>query len=366
MRSPSHAVVSTVDRSGVSATAGSVPGMAAKSPTEVLRVPGPDGDREVRLTNPDKIYFPGPAITKREVVQYYVAVSGPLLRAVYERPTNLRRFIDGVTGESFFVKRIPKGAPSYAETVTVTFPSGRTAKSLCPTEPAVLIWAANLGTFDFHPWPVRRADPDHPDELRIDLDPQPGTDFADAVEVAAVLREVLDEAGLVGWPKTSGGRGIHVTCRIRPEWSFVEVRHAVIAIGRRVVDRLPDRATVAWWKEERGQRVFLDYNQAARDRTIASAWSVRGRPSATVSMPVTWEDLPNVEPEDFHVRSVPALLERYGDPHAGIEDAVGGLEIALDWYAADERRGLGDMPYPPDYPKMPGEPPRVQPSRARK
>jgi len=336
--------------------------VASKAPVELLTV----GGREVRLTSPDKVYFPEPGITKREVVHYYLAVAEPLLRALYERPTNLKRFPDGVDGEPFYGKRLPRGAPDYAETARVTFPSGRTAESLCPTEPAVLLWAANMGTFDFHPWPVRRADTDHPDELRIDLDPQPGTDFADAVAVAAVLREVLDEAGLVGWPKTSGGRGIHVFARIRPDRDFVDVRHAVIAIARRVSERLPERATVAWWKEERGERVFLDFNQAARDRTVASAWSVRGRPLATVSMPLTWEQLPDVAPEDFDVRTVPGLLAEHGDPHEGMDAAVGDIDTALDWYAADERdRGLGELPYPPEYPKMPGEPMRVQPSRAK-
>lgn len=338
----------------------------ARTQVELLAVPGPEGVREVRLTSPDKVYFPERGITKREVVEYYRQVAAPLERALHLRPTNLKRYPDGVEGEAFYVKRMPKGAPPYAETARVTFPSGRTADSFCPTEQATVVWAANLGTFDFHPWPVRRTDPDRPDELRVDLDPQPGTGFTDAVAVAGVLREVLDEAGLVGWPKTSGGRGIHVAVRIRPEWSFVDVRHAVIAVGRRVAERSPDRATVAWWKEERGARVFLDYNQAARDRTIASAWSVRGRPRATVSMPVTWETLVDVEPEDFDVRTVPGLLAERGDPHAGLDDAVCGLETALDWYAADERdRGLGDLPYPPEYPKMPGEPMRVQPSRAR-
>ncbi|MFC5994893.1 non-homologous end-joining DNA ligase [Pseudonocardia hispaniensis] len=339
--------------------------MAAKTVLQ-LTVPGPDGDRTVRLSSPDKIYFPERGITKREVVEYYLTVAEPMLRAVFDRPTNLKRFPDGVAGEAFFAKRVPKGAPAWVRTVTVTFPSGRTAESVAPSEPAVIAWAANLGTLDFHPWPVRRADPDRPDELRIDLDPQPGTGFAEAVEVASVLDEVLDEAGLVGWPKTSGGRGVHVSARIRPEWTFIEVRRAVIAIARRVADRIPDLATVAWWKEERGERVFLDYNQAARDRTIASAWSVRGLARATVSMPVTWQDLPAVEPEDFDVRTVPGLLAARGDPHAGMDAAVGGLETALDWYAADERdRGLGELPYPPEYPKMPGEPMRVQPSRAR-
>lgn len=340
--------------------------MARKDAATLLTVPGPHGDREVRLTSADRVCFPERGITKGEVVQYYRAVAEPLLGVLRERPTNLKRYPDGVDGEPFYTKRLPKGAPDYVETARVTFPSGRTAESFCPTEPAVLVWAANMGTFDFHPWPVRRADPDRPDELRVDLDPQPGTGFADAVAVAAVLHEVLDEAGLVGWPKTSGGRGIHVFARIRPEWDFVAVRHAVIAIARRVAERIPDRATVDWWKEERGERVFLDFNQAARDRTVASAWSVRGRPRATVSMPLTWASLPDVAPEDFDVRTVPGLLAEHGDPHAGMDAAVGGIETASEWYAADERdRGLGEMPYPPEYPKMPGEPMRVQPSRAR-
>jgi DNA ligase D len=331
-----------------------------------LTVPGPDGERVVRVSNPDKVYFPALGITKREVVDYYLSVAEPLLRAIGDRPTTLKRFVDGVDGEPFYQKRVPKGAPDWVRTATITFPSGRTADEVCPTEPAVLAWAANLGTLDFHPWPVRSADPDHPDELRIDLDPQPGTDFADAVAVAGVLRDVLADAGLVGWPKTSGGRGVHVTVRIRPEWTFTEVRRAVITIGRRVVAELPDRATLEWWKESRGERVFLDYNQACRDRTVASAWSVRGRPKATVSTPVTWDELPEVDPDQFNLRTVPGLLAERGDPHAQLGEHAGGLEKVLgDWAEADAGTGLGDLPYPPDYPKMPGEPKRVQPSRAR-
>jgi DNA ligase D-like protein (predicted polymerase) len=321
------------------------------------------GERTVRVSNPDKVYFPERGITKRQVVEYYISVADPLLRVLRDRPTVLKRYVDGVTGEWFYQKRVPKGAPEWVDTVRIKFPSGRTADEICPTEPAVIAWAANLGTFDFHPWPVRRPDVDHPDELRVDLDPQPGTDFADAVKVAAVLREVLAEAGLAGYPKTSGGRGIHVLVRIRPEWDFVAVRHAVIALGRAVESRMPDQATIAWWKEERGQRVFIDYNQAARDRTIASAWSVRGTPRATVSMPVTWDELAEVDPDDFDVFTAPGILAELGDKHAAIDDEQFGLETLLEWYARDER---GDMPYPPDYPKMPGEPKRVQPSKARK
>ncbi|MDL5156583.1 non-homologous end-joining DNA ligase [Actinomycetospora termitidis] len=337
-------------------------GAVARSPAVELEV----GGREVRVSNPDKVYFPEPGITKRQVVEYYVAVADPLLGVLRDRPTHLKRFVDGVTGEFFYQKRLAKGAPDYVETVQVRFPSGRAADVLCPTEPAVLAWAANLGTFDFHPWPVRRPDVDAPDELRIDLDPQPGTDFADAAVVGATLREVLTDAGLVGWPKTSGGRGIHVMVPIRPEWDFVAVRRCVIAIGREVCRRLPEQATVDWWKEERGERVFIDFNQAARDRTIASAWSVRGTPRATVSFPLTWADLPDAEPDDFTVLTGPGLLAERGDAHAGLHDAPAGLETVLEWVERDQRdHDLGDMPYPPEYPKMPGEPKRVQPSKAR-
>ncbi|GAA4025010.1 DNA polymerase domain-containing protein [Allokutzneria multivorans] len=323
------------------------------------------GERAVRVSSPDKMYFPERGITKRQVVEYYIAVADPLLKVLRDRPTTLKRFLDGVTGESFYAKRIPKGAPEWVETVRITFPSGRPADEVCPTEPAVIAWAANLGTFDFHPWPVRRPHVDHPDELRIDLDPQPGTDFADAVRVAGVLREVLADAGLTGYPKTSGGRGIHVLVRIRPEWDFIDVRHAVIAIAREVERRMPEQATVSWWKEERGERVFLDFNQAARDRTVASAWSVRGTPRATVSMPLHWDDLSTVDPNDFDVLTVPGILASRGDAHAAIDDQAFGIETALEWYSRDARAGQGEMPYPPDYPKMPGEPKRVQPSRKR-
>ncbi|WAL67656.1 non-homologous end-joining DNA ligase [Amycolatopsis cynarae] len=327
------------------------------------------GERTVRLTSPDKISFPERGITKRQVAEYYLAVAEPLLRAIGDRPTTLKRFPDGVAGEFFYAKRVPKGAPSWVEPVRITFPSGRTAEEVCPSEPAVIAWAANLNTLDFHPWPVRRPDVDHPDELRIDVDPAEGTGpagFDDAVRVALTVREVLADAGLTGYPKTSGGRGVHVLVRIRPEWDFIAVRHAVIALARETERRLPKLATTAWWKEERGGRVFLDYNQAARDRTVASSWSVRGTPRATVSTPVTWEQLTEVRPEDFDVFTVPAWLAEHGDPHAALDEHAYGIETALEWYARDERdHGLGELPYPPDYPKMPGEPKRVQPSKAR-
>jgi DNA ligase D len=337
-----------------------------RSPAVELTVPGPEGDRVVRVSNPDKIYFPARGFTKRDVVEYYLTVAEPLLGVIGDRPTTLKRFVDGVEGEPFYQKRVPKGAPEWVRTARVTFPSGRPADEIRPTEPAVLAWAANLGTLDFHPWPVRGDDTDHPDELRIDLDPQPGTDFADAVRVAGVLRGVLEQAGLVGWPKTSGGRGVHVNVRIHPRWTFTEVRRAVIAIGRRVVREIPEQATLDWWKESRGERVFLDYNQAARDRTVASAWSVRGRPNATVSTPLTWDELSDVDPEQFDLRTVPPLLADRGDPHADMDAHAGGLQTALEWVDQDTADGLGDLVYPPDYPKMPGEPTRVQPSRAKR
>ncbi|OXM42779.1 DNA polymerase domain-containing protein [Amycolatopsis alba] len=324
------------------------------------------GERKVRVSSPDKVYFPARGITKRQVVAHYVAVGEPLLRAIGERPTTLKRYVDGVEGDWFYAKRVPKGAPDWVETAKITFPSGRTAEEVCPTEPAVFAWAANLGTFDFHPWPVRRPDVDHPDELRIDVDPPDEAGFSDAVEVAGVVREVLDSAGLVGYPKTSGGRGVHVLVRIRPEWDFIDVRHAVIALGREVERRIPEKATIAWWKEERGGRVFIDYNQAARDRTVASAWSVRGTSRATVSTPLTWDLLTEVDPDDFDVLTAGAFYTERGDLHAPMDERAFGIETLLEWYARDERdHGLGEMPYPPDYPKMPGEPKRVQPSKAR-
>ncbi|WP_216205573.1 non-homologous end-joining DNA ligase [Amycolatopsis aidingensis] len=324
------------------------------------------GQRTVRVSSPDKVYFPDRGITKREVVEHYIAVGEPLLQAIGERPTTLKRYPDGVTGEYFYAKRVPKGAPEWVQTARITFPSGRTADEVCPTEPAVFAWAANLGTFDFHPWPVRRPEVDHPDELRIDVDPPDELGFADAVRVAGTVREVLDDAGLVGYPKTSGGRGVHVLVRIRAEWDFIDVRHALIALGREVERRAPKLATMSWWKEERDGRVFIDYNQAARDRTVASSWSVRGTPRATVSTPLTWDQLTEVHPDDFDVRTVAGWLAEHGNAHADIDSHAFGLETLLDWYARDERDlGQAEMPYPPDYPKMPGEPKRVQPSRSR-
>jgi DNA ligase D len=335
--------------------------------------------REVRVSSADRVIFPatersGP-VTKLDVVNYYISVGDGIVRALERRPTTLERWPKGVHegivlstrekggGDAFFQKRVPRGAPDYVETARIEFPSGRHADEVCPTELAVVAWAGQMGTITFHPWPVRREDVDHPDELRIDLDPQPGTDFDDAVRVAAQARVLLDDLGYVGFPKTSGGRGVHIYVRIEPRWTFTDVRHAAIAFGRELERRLPGQVTTKWWKEERGERIFVDYNQNARDRTIASAYSIRPKPGAPVSAPVTWDELAGVQPEDFTVATMPARFAEVGDRHAAIDDTVHSLQPLLDMYEKDEAEGDGDMPYPPDYPKMPGEPKRVQPSR---
>ena len=324
------------------------------------------GSRVVKVTNPDKVFFSARGETKLDLVRYYVSVGEGIVRALYERPTQLKRHPDGAEGEAIYQKRVPAHRPDWIETARVRFPSGRYADELCVTEVAHVAWAANLGTIDFHPWPSRRWDTEHPDELRIDVDPQPGTTFADAKTVAAIVREVLDEIGFIGWPKTSGNRGIHIACRIEPRWGFREVRRAALALAREIERRAPKLVTTAWWKEERGERVFIDYNQNARDRTIASAYSVRARPDATVSAPVTWDELPDVEIEDFTMATMPARFEKLGDLHAGIDEAVCDLRVLLEWVERDEKEGLGEAPLPPHFPKEEGEPPRVQPSRARR
>jgi DNA ligase D len=334
------------------------------------------GGREVRVSNPDRVICPAtrrsPELTKLDIVEYYLAVGNGIMRAVGNRPTTLERWPKGVHpgivlstrqkggGDAFFQKRVPRGAPDFVRTARIDFPSGRHADEVCPSEPAVVAWAAQMGTITFHPWPVRAQDVDHPDELRLDLDPQEGTDFADAVRVAAEARRLLEELGYAGFPKTSGGRGVHIYVRIEPRWDFTEVRHAAIAFGRELERRLPGEVTSRWWKEERGERIFIDYTQNARDRTIASAYSVRAKPGAPVSAPVTWDELEQVAPEEFTVATVPARFAEVGDRHEAIDDVAHSLQPLLDLY---ERQGEGDMPYPPSYPKMPGEPKRVQPSR---
>ena len=337
--------------------------------------------REVRVSNPGRVIFPATErtaeVSKGDIVRYYVSVGDGIMRALGERPTTLERWPKGVFpgivlstrdrggGDAFYQKRIPKGAPGYVETARIQFPSGRDADEVCPTELAVVAWAGQMGTITFHPWPVRRRDPDHPDELRLDFDPQPGTDFADAAQVAGAARVLLSELGYTGFPKTSGGRGIHVYVRLEPRWSFIDVRHAAIAFARALERRLPDQVTTSWWKEERGQRIFIDFNQNARDRTIASAYSIRAKPGAPVSAPLDWDELPRVAPEDFTAATMPARFAARGDVHAAIDDTAHSLQPLLDLYEADLAQGLTDMPYPPDYPKMPGEPKRVQPSRDR-
>ena len=325
------------------------------------------GDRTVKLTNPERIYFPARGETKLDLAHYYLSVADGIVRALRERPCMLHRYPEGVGGEKIYQKRLPKGAPDWVETAVVSFPSGRTAAELCVTEVASVVWAVQMSTVEFHPWHTRRAAVEKPDELRIDLDPQPGTDLADAKRAAAVVHEVLDELGWTGWPKTSGNRGIHIYVRIEPTHGFKEVRRAALAFAREVERRAPAQVTTAWWKEERGAKVFLDFNQNAKDRTIAAAYSVRGFDYAPVSAPVTWDELPDVETEDFTIETMPARFARLGDLHAGIDDVHVDIAPLLEWVERDERdHGLGEAPFPPNYPKMDGEPMRVQPSRARR
>jgi DNA ligase D len=323
--------------------------------------------RSVRISSPDKVYYPAVGVTKLDLATYYAAVADEVFRALAERPVALNRFPDGVDGSSFYMKHAPKGLPDWVQTVQVTFPSGRTGNEVCITEPGTVVWAVQMGALELHPWPVRRKDTDHPDELRIDLDPQPGTDFTQAVEAAREAKALFDELGLVPYAKTTGGRGIHLLVRVEPRWSFIEARRAVIAFARELERRRPDLVTTSWWKEERGERVFVDFNQMARDRMLASAYSTRARPNALVSMPVRWDELADVAPDDFSLRTVPALLAERGDANAEIDSVAFKLDALLEMAERDERdHGLGDMPYPPDFPKMPGEPKRVQPSKARK
>ncbi len=335
----------------------------AASPATELAV----GERVVRISNPDRVYFPELGQTKLDLAQYYLSVGEGIVRALRERPCMLHRFPDGTAGERIYQKRLPKGAPDWVESVEVSFPSGRTADELCVTELADVVWAVQMSTVEFHPWHSRRADTERPDELRIDLDPQPGTALPEAKVAAALVREVLDELGATGWPKTSGSKGIHIYVRIEPRYGFREVRRAALAFAREIERRAPELITTAWWKEERGQQIFVDYNQNARDRTIASAYSVRASPRGLVSAPVTWLELPDVEMSDFTIETMPARFAELGDVHAGIDEAVWSIEPLLEWADRDERdRGLGDAPYPPNFPKQEGEPPRVQPSKMNK
>jgi len=319
---------------------------------------------DVRVSNPGKPFFPERDLTKIDLVNYYVECEEAVVRHLRERPTVMKRWVDGVQGKPFFQKRVPDGAPEWLQTATVTFPSGRHARELVPNDAAHLVWGVNLGVIDWNPWPVRRSDLDHPDELRIDLDPCPDVPFSEVREVALGAREVLEEHGLRGFPKTSGSRGIHVYVRLEPEHGFEEVRRAALALARDVERRMPGRATSRWWKEER-EGVFIDYNQNARDRTVASAYSVRAVADARVSCPLEWQEVADVEPAELRLDTVPARLRERGDPSAEIDEHPGRLNSLLELAARDEREGLGDAPWPPHFRKQKGEPPRVQPSRAR-
>jgi bifunctional non-homologous end joining protein LigD len=320
---------------------------------------------EVRLSNPDKLFFPKPKFTKLDLVEYYVAVEEAAVNQLRERPGTMKRFVDGVSGEFFFQKRVPKGAPDWLQTATFTFPSGRTATELVANDAAHLAWAVNLGVVDFNPHPVRRSDLDNPDELRVDLDPQPGVRWNTVRKVAMCVKEVLEEHGLVGYPKTSGSRGIHVNVRIEPRWDYVEVRRAALALAREVERRVPRNATSKWWKEER-HGVFVDYNQNARDRTIASGYSVRPVPDARVCCPLDWSEVPDVEAAELRLDTVPQRVAKMGDPAADIDEHAGSLDQLLDLARQDEEGGLGDAPWPPHFAKQRGEPRRVAPSRAKK
>jgi DNA ligase D-like protein (predicted polymerase) len=332
----------------------------AKPKPAILTLDG----HQVGVSNPDKVYFPRAGITKLELVEYYLAVADGVLRGVARRPQIMKRFVEGAEGEPFYQKRAPVRRPDWLDIATFRFPSGRHADEVVVNTTAQLVYVVNLGCIDLNPHAVRSEDMDRPDELRIDLDPVPGVGWGQILEVARVAREVLDEHGLVGWPKTSGSRGVHIWVRIRPDWVFTEVRRAALAFAREVARRAPDIATARWWKEER-RGVFLDYNQNARDRTTASAYSVRPTPDARVSMPLPWDELLACDPHDYTLRTVPARFAARGDAHAGIDAAVGSIESLLELAARQAAEGEVDAPWPPHYEKAAGEAPRVAPSRAR-
>ena len=335
--------------------------MPKKDNAEVLAIDG----REVRISNPDKPYFSRDVkLSKLDVVRYYLSVAGGAIAGIRDRPIVLKRFVDGAEGEAFYQKRAPEHRPDWVRTVTLSFPSGRTAEEVVVDDAAGLAWVANLGCLELHPHAVRAGDLDHPDELRIDLDPGPGVSWDDVRRVAIIAQELLAELGLRGWPKTSGSRGMHVNVRIHHRWTFTEVRRAALAFSREVERRAPDLATSKWWKEER-HGVFLDYNQNAKDRTTCSAYSIRPLPDARVSAPLEWKDIPDCRPEDFTVLTMPKRFAQIGDPHAKMDDFPGSLDALLGLADRDEAAGLGDAPWPPHFQKMKGEAPRVAPSKAK-
>ena len=323
------------------------------------------GGREIVVSNPDKVLFPKPKHTKLDLVSYYLAVAEGALRGAGGRPNVLVRYPNGITGEFFYQKRAPESRPPWIEVVTLRFPSGRTAEEVVPRDAAALVWLANLACLELHPHPVRTDDLDHPDELRVDLDPVPGVKWSQVREVAQVVRDTLGDFGLTGWPKTSGSRGMHVLVRIERRWTFDEVRRAALALAREVEHRVPKLATSKWWKEER-HGVFVDYNQNAKDRTVAAAYSVRPTPDARVSAPLSWDEVKRADPADFTLATMPQRFAKVGDRHEGIDQGAGSLEALLELSARHEREGQGDAPWPPHYKKQAGEPPRVQPSRAKR
>jgi DNA ligase D len=322
--------------------------------------------REITLTSPDKVFFAERGETKLDLVRYYLAVAEPFLRASGGRPTLMQRFPGGAEGKSFFQKRVPKGSPEWLETTIVSTPNGTTARALVLADMAHVAWAVNLACLGFHVWPYLSERPEVTDELRLDLDPQPGVGFEEVRAAAAEVRGLLDELGIVGYPKTTGNRGLHVYVRLEPRWDSYQVRAAAVAAARELERRQPDLITSAWWKEERGQRVFVDYNQNAPHKTVFGAWSVRARPGAQVSAPLTWEEIDGVHPDELTIMSVPERLAAHGDPWEGVNERPQSLEPLLELHERDRAAGLLDAPWPPVYPKQPDEPPRVAPSRARK
>jgi DNA ligase D-like protein (predicted polymerase) len=329
-------------------------------PKLVLELAG----REVAISNPSKVFFPRAGVTKLDMVGYYLAVASGALGGVAGRPMALKRFVNGAESEPFFQKRAPEKRPDWIETIELRFPSGRTADEVVVSDQAALAWVINLGCIDLNPHPVRATDLDHPDELRVDLDPVPGVEWPQIRDVALVARDVLADYGLTGWPKTSGSRGMHIYARILPRWPFGEVRRAAVAVAREIERRAPELATAKWWKEER-HGVFVDYNQNAKDRTVASAYSIRPVPDVRVSAPLTWDEVPSCDPGEFTIETVPARLAAEGDPWAGMDEAAGSLDGLLELAARDEAAGLPDAPWPPHYEKQTGEAPRVQPSKRR-
>ena len=331
-----------------------------KAQAEVLEIDG----RDVSISNPQKVLFPQAGYTKLDVVRYYLAVADGALRGAGGRPNVLVRYVNGIDSEFFYQKRAPDSRPDWIEVVALKFPSGREAEEIVPRDAAALAWMANLACLELHPHPVLADDLDHPNELRVDLDPVPGVEWSQVREVARVVRATLDDFGLVGWPKTSGSRGVHVNVRIEPRWGFDQVRRAAVALAREVERRAPAIASAKWWKEER-HGVFIDYNQNAKDRTVASAYSVRPKPDARVSAPLTWDEIDEADPADFTLKTMPARFAKIGDRHAEIDEHPCSLDALLDLSARHEKEGLGDAPWPPQYKKAPGEPTRVQPSKAR-